>query len=207
MSVSELRWQYFTSITVQFILLKLFFRKKKKKKEYLLIWDTAEIVCNIILVFPSAVMHSQKAVQQKKNNNIMLVELILSRCSISCMTVSEQNWPHSIQNLLLTAKPHLMYISVNRPTLFSFLFCVIIFTFHLHDILSKELYASKTQTSNTISTPATSNESRKIFPIKGPGGIIAKVDGEKKKKSLQPFLFCNVMEKMLQGTVAKTSGT
>lgn len=180
MSVFELRWQYFTSITVQFILLKLFFRKKQKKKERIY-WssrDTAEIVCNIGLDFPSAVMHGQSC---------SVGRIDPCRCSISCMTAQQQNWPRIIQNLLLTAEPHL--ISIYSSTFLStapryfpfFLLCVIIFTFHLHVIPSKGLQASKTQTSNTISVPATSNEPGKIFPIKGPRGNIAKLDGRKKK--------------------------
>lgn len=35
MSVFEFRWQYFTSIIVQFILLKLFFRKKQKRNVFI----------------------------------------------------------------------------------------------------------------------------------------------------------------------------
>lgn len=88
-----------------------------------------------------------------------------------------KNWPHSFLNLLLTMRSHKMQISVNSPSLFLlFWFRVLIF---LHcDTVSKDLWASKTQTSNAISTPTTSNEPWKIFPIKGPGGRV-KPNGRK----------------------------
>lgn len=86
MSAFDFRRQYFTSITVQFILLKLFFKKKKKTNAFIDLAGTAERVWDIILVFPSAVMHSQKAKEY-----IMLVKLFLGRCCISCVTESEQN--------------------------------------------------------------------------------------------------------------------
>lgn len=67
MRVFKLRCQYFTSVTVQFILLKLFFKKKQKKKRLcLLIWK--ESSGNTLIAVPSALMHSQKALKTNKNN-------------------------------------------------------------------------------------------------------------------------------------------
>lgn len=65
-----LGWQYFTSITVQFILLKLFFGRDTKERVCLSIWQRQRAERATIVVSYCKVMHSPKVIWHTKSHDV-----------------------------------------------------------------------------------------------------------------------------------------
>lgn len=99
-SVFELRWQYFTSVTVQFILLKLFFRKKQKKNVFIDLAERLLKLCEIVYLSFHLQLWKARRLFSKKNKTKHNVggTWVAADAVISRMTESGQNWPHSLQN-------------------------------------------------------------------------------------------------------------
>lgn len=189
-----LGWRYFTSITVQFILLKLFFGRDTKERVRLLIWQRqrAEIVGNTVC--DCEVMHSPKVLWHTKSHNVRRIDPSRLKDHFQLRLV----WASSISKLPSPAEQKLFLFSSSSFFFLSFLLSHHIFFSHLDDVGHLSDEHQKTQTSNTTSTAKTSNErgktSRKKRGKKIPGGIICDSWWGKKKSPAASSYIWNVLD-------------
>lgn len=141
-------WRYFTSITVQFILLKLFFRETQKERVY--------YRCDCLQRFTShricRYTKNRNCLEKPQYGQTWHSEGVASPISLTwrCMRCIFELWITSpISSGIIF---HFIYMTPSR----------------------RRRQHQKRQTSNTILTQATSNEAQTVSGIKGPGRFFCK---------------------------------